>query len=152
MSIGHHPAFRELPKLTDTPAPRREALYLQKLEIASITGFSWDEAAQKSPADERAKCIKRDVLLELVEFINSSDGQRLLTEPMYGPTIAMISSNIFRSLHTATSGAGGTGADEGPAGTPGEGGEDSDVLLVRRTFVGRFSWGARGLRRGCATW
>jgi len=66
----------ELPQLRDYPAAKREALFDQKLELCSNV-FNFDDAS----SDKKEKEVKRQTLLELVDYVNTSAGQKIFTEP-----------------------------------------------------------------------
>ena len=117
--------LQELPRLLDAPPARASELLLQKLELASVTGLNWSSAS----ADKQAKDVKLRTLSELVDFMGSPVNQKLITEAMYEPCMAMVSANIFRSLpmpklsvEEATGAAGGSGGG-------GDGGDDSEPPL-----------------------
>jgi serine/threonine-protein phosphatase 2A regulatory subunit B' len=65
----------ELPQLRDYPAAKREALFEQKLELCSHV-FNFEDAASL----KKEKEIKRQTLLELVDYVNTSAGQKIFTE------------------------------------------------------------------------
>jgi serine/threonine-protein phosphatase 2A regulatory subunit B' len=113
--------------LKDAPPAKREALFLQKLSICSIVGVRWNNAL----ADVRAKEIKRNTLMELVEHLGTLTGQKILTENTYSPVIAMVSANILRALPPSASSSNG-GGDENEGGgltvSAGEG-EDDELRL-----------------------
>lgn len=54
---------------------RREVLFDQKLELCSHV-FNFEDASSK----KREKEIKRQTLLELVDYVNTSAGQKIFTE------------------------------------------------------------------------
>jgi hypothetical protein len=54
---------------------RREALFDQKLELCSHV-FSFEDAA----SNKKEKEVKRQTLLELVDYVNTSAGQKIFTE------------------------------------------------------------------------
>jgi serine/threonine-protein phosphatase 2A regulatory subunit B' len=88
----------ELPQLRDYPAAKREALFDQKLELCSYV-FNFEDVsgliacAYFSPLNElpsksrqatsmkKEKEVKRQTLLELVDYVNTSAGQEIFTEP-----------------------------------------------------------------------
>lgn len=118
--------LKDLPLLRDAPAPKREALFKQKLALCTVTDFNWDDPE----SDRRGKEIKRATLLELVDFLDTPTGQKMFTEAVYGDCITMVSANIFRAL--APSGGGGSGSGSGGeevTGVSGGEGEDDEVYL-----------------------
>jgi serine/threonine-protein phosphatase 2A regulatory subunit B' len=66
----------ELPQLRDYPAAKREALFDQKLELCSYV-FNFEDATSM----KKEKEVKRQTLLELVDYVNTSAGQKIFTEP-----------------------------------------------------------------------
>ncbi len=116
---------KDLPLLRDTPLPKREALFKQKLALCSVTGFNWDDPE----ADRRAKEVKRLTLMELVDFVDTPTGQKLFSEAMYGDVIAMLSANIFRSLPPATISTAASNGGEEVTGISGGEGEDEEPYL-----------------------
>ncbi len=125
-AASHAAIFSEvLPALKDAPLAKREALFKQKLVLCSVTGFDWDNAE----ADKRPKELKRLALLELVDYINTPGGQKILSEAVYQDVINMVAANIFRSLPSSAGGSGTTGSGEEVTGAGGEGGEDDDPFL-----------------------
>jgi serine/threonine-protein phosphatase 2A regulatory subunit B' len=69
------PRNEELPQLRDYPSAKREALFDQKLELCSHV-FSFEDAA----SNKKEKEVKRQTLLELVDYVNTSAGQKIFTE------------------------------------------------------------------------
>jgi len=111
--------------LKDAPPAKREALFLQKLSICSIVGVRWNDPL----ADVRAKEIKRNTLMELVEHLGTLTGQKILTENTYSPIISMVSANIIRALPPSASSSSG---EEGEGGVVAVGtgeGEDDELSL-----------------------
>ncbi|CAM9582229.1 unnamed protein product, partial [Phaeothamnion confervicola] len=88
---------KELPPLKDTPAPKREALFQQKLQQCAVL-FSFDDPN----SDKRGKETKRTTLLELVDYVNPPAGQKIFTEAMMPEIMAMVTANIFRALPPQT--------------------------------------------------
>eukprot|EP00339_Tiarina_fusa_P004776 CAMPEP_0117043878 /NCGR_PEP_ID=MMETSP0472-20121206/30466_1 /TAXON_ID=693140 ORGANISM="Tiarina fusus, Strain LIS" /NCGR_SAMPLE_ID=MMETSP0472 /ASSEMBLY_ACC=CAM_ASM_000603 /LENGTH=499 /DNA_ID=CAMNT_0004755503 /DNA_START=131 /DNA_END=1630 /DNA_ORIENTATION=- len=90
-------ALKELPALRDAPAAKREELFILKLKLCSVI-FSFDDPT----ADKRGKDMKRQTLLELVDYVNSPAGQKIFTESVMGDLMAMVSANVCRALPPAT--------------------------------------------------
>lgn len=88
--------LKELPLLKDTPMQKREALFQQKLQLTSVM-FNFDDAG-----DKRGKDLKRQTLLELVDYVNNAGGQKIFTESLMPDIMAMVSANICRSLPPQT--------------------------------------------------
>ena len=68
-------ALKELPALRDAPPTKREELFVLKLKLCSVI-FSFDDPT----ADKRGKDMKRQTLLELVDYVNTPAGQKIFTE------------------------------------------------------------------------
>ncbi|CAI5717254.1 unnamed protein product [Hyaloperonospora brassicae] len=90
-------ALKDLPHLKDTALPRREALFQQKLELCSVL-FNFDDPM----SDKRGKDLKRQTLLELVDYVNNPGGQKIFTEALMPDVMAMVSVNICRALPPQT--------------------------------------------------
>ncbi|TYZ63710.1 hypothetical protein PybrP1_004045 [[Pythium] brassicae (nom. inval.)] len=90
-------ALKDLPHLKDTSLQRREALFQQKLELCSVI-FNFDDPT----SDKRGKDLKRQTLLELVDYVNNPGGQKIFTEALMPDIMAMVSANICRSLPPQT--------------------------------------------------
>ncbi|KAK4759557.1 hypothetical protein SAY87_022688 [Trapa incisa] len=80
-----------LPSFRDVPAPDRQNLFLRKLQICCLQ-FDFSDTLKSA----REKEIKRQTLLDLVDFIQSGSGK--MTEQCQEEMIKMISVNIFRCL------------------------------------------------------
>ncbi|KAK4783647.1 hypothetical protein SAY86_008021 [Trapa natans] len=80
-----------LPNFRDVPAPDRQNLFLRKLQICCLQ-FDFSDTLKSA----REKEIKRQTLLDLVDFIQSGSGK--MTEQCQEEMIKMISVNIFRCL------------------------------------------------------
>mmetsp|Transcript_28995 Transcript_28995/g.93810 ORF Transcript_28995/g.93810 Transcript_28995/m.93810 type:complete len:382 (-) Transcript_28995:624-1769(-) len=87
----------ELPQLRDYPAAKREALFEQKLELCSHV-FNFEDAASL----KKEKEIKRQTLLELVDYVNTSAGQKIFTEASMPAIMNCVRANICRSLPPQT--------------------------------------------------
>jgi serine/threonine-protein phosphatase 2A regulatory subunit B' len=107
--------LKNIPLLTDASVTNKSALLIQKLKLCSIL-FEWTEDASVSQKDNQAKEVKRQQLLELVEFMGSVYGstknKHLFTELVLAEILAMISANIFRTLPLVAISAGGEEDDE----------------------------------------
>lgn len=75
----------------ETAGPHKQALFIHKLKLCQIM-FQWDE----NIADNRAKDVKRQQLLELVEYIGKQ--KNIYTDPVLTELVAMVSENLFRTL------------------------------------------------------
>jgi serine/threonine-protein phosphatase 2A regulatory subunit B' len=71
-----------------------QQLFQQKLLLCSIM-FNFEDAN----SDKRGKDLKRNTLLELVDYVNSASGQKeLFTEVLMPDIMACVSANICRAL------------------------------------------------------
>jgi serine/threonine-protein phosphatase 2A regulatory subunit B' len=96
--VGSPPsALRELPALRDAAPNKREELFKLKLQLCGVI-FSFDDPT----SDKRGKDMKRQTLLELVDYVNTPAGQKIFTESVMSDLIAMVSANVCRALPPAT--------------------------------------------------
>eukprot|EP00951_Prasinocladus_malaysianus_P031555 scaffold302879_cov36-Prasinocladus_malaysianus.AAC.1 len=80
-----------LPSFRDVPNPEKQLLFVRKLHLCAFT-FDFSD-----PSDQvREKEIKRQTLLELVEYVNTGQGK--FTEAVSEDIIFMLSNNLFRAL------------------------------------------------------
>ncbi|PIA34341.1 hypothetical protein AQUCO_03800140v1 [Aquilegia coerulea] len=84
-----------LPLFRDVSVSDRQNLFLHKLQICSIL-FDFTDTTKSV----REKEIKRQMLVEIVDFIQSGSGK--MTETVQEELIRMISVNIFRCLPPAS--------------------------------------------------
>lgn len=84
----------------------RTPLFLHKLRLCCIL-FEWNEEA--SQKDARAKEVKRQQLLELVEYIGNGKNKNIYTDAVLAEIIQMVSANLFRALPPKTEGGTGGG-------------------------------------------
>jgi len=89
--------FKEIPSLRDTPPNKREEIFVKKLQLCSFI-FQFDDPT----SDKRGKDIKRQTLLELVDYVNTPSGQKIFTEGVMSDLMTMVCSNICRALPPAT--------------------------------------------------
>ena len=120
VNTNHAPAMtradllKPLASLNDASAANKTALLLQKLRLCSVL-FDWNEntgaSAEQVQRDARAKEVKRQQLLELVEFIGKN--KNIYTEQVLQEIVHMVSYNLFRALPPkAEITGGGEGSDE----------------------------------------
>ncbi|KAM7531696.1 hypothetical protein LguiB_035106 [Lonicera macranthoides] len=83
-----------LPMFRDVPASERQSLFLRKVQVCCFQFDFFDTMRMI-----REKEIKRQALVELVDYIQSGSGK--ITESNQEEMIRMISVNIFRSLPPA---------------------------------------------------
>ncbi|GMI79720.1 hypothetical protein like AT3G09880 [Hibiscus trionum] len=105
-SLPRMTTVEPLPLFKDVSKSERQTLFLRKLQICC---FQFDFTDNLKSA--RQKEIKRQTLLELVDFIQS--GMSKISETCLGEMIKMVGINIFRSLPPAAheSSAAPEGAD-----------------------------------------
>ncbi|XP_058212776.1 serine/threonine protein phosphatase 2A 57 kDa regulatory subunit B' alpha isoform-like isoform X2 [Rhododendron vialii] len=84
-----------LPMFRDVPASERQTLFLRKVQVSCFQ-FDMSDALKMM----REKEIKRQSLVELVDFVQSGSGK--ITETNQEGIIKMISINIFRCLAPAS--------------------------------------------------
>uniref|UniRef100_A0A7S1FZL3 Serine/threonine protein phosphatase 2A regulatory subunit n=1 Tax=Corethron hystrix TaxID=216773 RepID=A0A7S1FZL3_9STRA len=96
-AITNQQLLKELPALRDSPPARRESLFIQKLRLCSVV-FSFDDPS----SDKRGKDLKRQTLLELVDYVNTPAGQKIFTESVMQDLMACINANVVRALPPAT--------------------------------------------------
>ncbi|KAF7818671.1 serine/threonine protein phosphatase 2A 57 kDa regulatory subunit B' beta isoform-like [Senna tora] len=84
-----------LPMFRDVPVSERQNLFLRKLKVCCYV-FDFTDTLKSA----REKEIKRQSLMELVDFIQSGSGK--ITEACQEEMIRMISVNIFRCLPPAS--------------------------------------------------
>jgi len=81
-----------LPKLRDAPAVERGELFRRKMEACCVVfDFTTDR-------NEREKEAKRQTLLEMVEYVNST--RNCFNESLMQSVVSMVGANIFRALQT----------------------------------------------------
>jgi len=90
-------ALKDLPALRDQPPAKREELFIKKLQLCGVI-FSFDDPG----SEKRGKDMKRQTLLELVDYVNTPAGQKIFTESVMADLMAMVSANVCRALPPAT--------------------------------------------------
>lgn len=86
----------ELPQLRDCGAGKRDQVFEQKLELCSHV-FDFDDTSHK-----QQKETKRQTLLELVDYVNTSQGQKLFTEAAMPAIMRCVKANLCRCLPPPT--------------------------------------------------
>lgn len=120
VNTNHGPALtradllKPIASLNDASAANKSALLIQKLRLCSVL-FDWNEntgaSAEQVQRDARAKEVKRQQLLELVEYIGKN--KNIYTEQVLQEIVNMVSYNLFRALPPkAEVTGGGEGSDE----------------------------------------
>lgn len=89
--------LKQIATFQETSAANKPNLFIYKLRLCQVM-FDWEEYS--SPKDNRAKEIKRQQLLELVEFLGNGGGKNkaLFTDAVLVEIINMVSANLFRAL------------------------------------------------------
>jgi serine/threonine-protein phosphatase 2A regulatory subunit B' len=82
-----------LPSFRDVPVSERQNLFVRKLHLCAFT-FDFTDQGR----GVREKEMKRQTLLELVDYVSPAAGQGKFTEAVSEDVIFMISANIFRAL------------------------------------------------------
>jgi serine/threonine-protein phosphatase 2A regulatory subunit B' len=90
-------ALKDLPALRDTAAQRREPLFQQKLQLCSVI-FNFDDPQ----VDKKGKDLKRQTLLELVDYVNTPAGQKIFSEALMPDIMQCVTVNICRALPPQT--------------------------------------------------
>ena len=80
-----------LPTFRDVPAAEKQLLFVRKLHLCAYT-FDFTDQAR----NVREKEIKRQTLLELVDYVNQGAGK--FTESVAEDIVFMLSNNLFRAL------------------------------------------------------
>lgn len=87
------PAYEALPGFRDVPSSEKQNLFIKKLNLCCVA-FDFTEPAKNLKEKE----IKRQTLLELVDYVASMNGK--FTENIMQEITKMISFNLFRTLTT----------------------------------------------------
>ena len=85
--------LKPIPTFQETTAANRPALLLLKLRLCQVM-FDWSDEA--GPKDNRAKDVKRQQLLELVEYVGKN--KNIFNEVTLAEIIKMVGCNLFRAL------------------------------------------------------
>lgn len=108
--------LKPMQQLSEAPASQRQQLLVQKLRLCCIL-FEWDDVS--NARDSRPKEVKRQMLLELLEFVGKNKG--IFTDVVLVELMNMVRVNLFRSLppkqvehpHGGKEGGGGIAGGEG---------------------------------------
>ncbi|XP_060187983.1 serine/threonine protein phosphatase 2A 57 kDa regulatory subunit B' theta isoform-like [Lycium barbarum] len=82
--------YEALPSFRDVPNSDKQNLFIKKLNLCCVL-FDFTEPMK----DLKEKDIKRQTLVELVDYVTSADGK--FTETVVQETVKMVSLNLFRS-------------------------------------------------------
>ncbi|EFJ28034.1 hypothetical protein SELMODRAFT_171686 [Selaginella moellendorffii] len=83
--------FEPLPLFRDVPSSEKQSLFVKKLHLCCCV-FDFTDPSKHT----REKEIKRQTLLELVDYVTSGSGK--FTENVLEDMTKMVSANLFRSL------------------------------------------------------
>ena len=71
----------DLPRLKEVPVQQRQKMFIQKLELCETQFVFLSEAAEsEDDVNRRGKELKRNTLLEMVDYVNNAAGQKIFTE------------------------------------------------------------------------
>ncbi|KAL2903532.1 B'ETA: Serine/threonine protein phosphatase 2A 59 kDa regulatory subunit B' eta isoform [Bienertia sinuspersici] len=83
--------YEALPSFRDVPSSEKQSLFMKKLHMCCVL-FDFHDPTKNL----REKEVKRQTLLELVDYISSANGK--FSENVMQEIIKMVSVNLFRSL------------------------------------------------------
>ncbi|GJZ18011.1 serine/threonine protein phosphatase 2A 57 kDa regulatory subunit B' theta isoform-like protein [Tanacetum coccineum] len=84
-------AYEALPSFKDVPAAEKQNLFIRKLNLCSVV-FDFTDPTKNLKEKE----IKRQTLVELVDYVSSANGK--FSETVMQEIVKMVSANIFRKL------------------------------------------------------
>ncbi|KAL5552529.1 hypothetical protein UlMin_039930 [Ulmus minor] len=84
-------SYEALPAFRDVPNSEKQSLFINKLKLCYVV-FDFTDPSQHL----KEKDIKRQTLLELVDYVTSANGK--FSETVMQEAIKMVSVNLFRSL------------------------------------------------------
>lgn len=84
-------SYEGLPELRDVPNSEKQNLFIKKLNLCCIV-FDFSDPTKNL----KEKDIKRQTLLELVDYVTSVNGK--FTETVMQEVIKMVSANLFRTI------------------------------------------------------
>ncbi|XP_057858820.1 serine/threonine protein phosphatase 2A 59 kDa regulatory subunit B' gamma isoform [Cryptomeria japonica] len=84
-------SYESLPSFRDVPSSEKQNLFIKKLNICRVL-FDFTDSTKNI----KEKDIKRQTLLELVDYLSSGTGK--FTEPMMQEITKMVAVNLFRTL------------------------------------------------------
>ncbi|KAK6922348.1 Protein phosphatase 2A, regulatory B subunit, B56 [Dillenia turbinata] len=83
--------YEALPAFRDVPSSEKQNLFIRKLKLCSVV-FDFTDPTKNL----KEKDIKRQILLELVDYVSSANGK--FTESVMQEIVKMVSANLFRSF------------------------------------------------------
>ncbi|CDY40986.1 BnaA02g27760D [Brassica napus] len=84
--------YEALPSFKDVPNTEKQTLFIKKLNLCRVV-FDFTDPTKNI----KEKDIKRQTLLELVDYVNSANGK--FSEGSVQEVVRMVSANIFRTLN-----------------------------------------------------
>ncbi|KAF3595989.1 hypothetical protein DY000_02025289 [Brassica cretica] len=91
-SGGVFTPYEALPSFKDVPNTEKQNLFIKKLNLCRVV-FDFTDPTKNI----KEKDIKRQTLLELVDYVNSANGK--FSEVSIQEVVRMVSANIFRTLN-----------------------------------------------------
>lgn len=88
------PVYEALPSFRDVPPSEKPGLFVRKLAMCCVV-FDFTDPTK----DVKEKEIKRQTLLELVDYVTSATGK--FPEPVVQEVVNMVSTNLFRAPNPA---------------------------------------------------
>ncbi|XP_059633589.1 serine/threonine protein phosphatase 2A 57 kDa regulatory subunit B' theta isoform-like [Cornus florida] len=88
--IASYDSYEALPSFRDVPSSEKQNLFIRKLNMSCVV-FDFTDPTKNIKEKE----IKRQTLLELVDYVTSVNGK--FTETMMQEAIKMVSTNLFRT-------------------------------------------------------
>lgn len=85
------PSFEPLPSFRDVPNSEKQNLFIRKLNLCCVM-FDFSDPTKNL----KEKDIKRQTLVELVDYVSSANGK--FSETIMQEIVKMVSLNIFRAL------------------------------------------------------
>ncbi|KAL3813862.1 hypothetical protein ACJIZ3_015130 [Penstemon smallii] len=85
--------YEALPSFKDVPNSEKQSLFIKKLSLCCVV-FDFTDPSKNL----KEKDIKRQTLVELVDYITSANGK--FSEALMQETVKMLSVNLFRTLST----------------------------------------------------
>mmetsp|Transcript_18432 Transcript_18432/g.45242 ORF Transcript_18432/g.45242 Transcript_18432/m.45242 type:complete len:472 (-) Transcript_18432:361-1776(-) len=83
------------PSFQETPQNGRVRLFIEKLRLCCVT-FDWTKEGNHTQTESRGIEVKRQILLELVDFVGKS--KQVFSEHVVVEVMKMIRVNLFRDL------------------------------------------------------
>nr|XP_043627613.1 serine/threonine protein phosphatase 2A 59 kDa regulatory subunit B' gamma isoform-like [Erigeron canadensis] len=87
----NHIAYEQLPSFRDVPASEKQSLFIKKLSMCCVV-FDFNDPSKNL----KEKDVKRQTLLELVEYITSVPSK--FNEVTMQEMVKMVSTNLFRTF------------------------------------------------------